>query len=55
MIKYPSIKMYAILRDGIMVDGWVADSLEEAKADNPDAEVYEITLENSPWVLGEKR
>lgn len=46
------MKMFAVLKDNILVDGWIADSLEEAQSDNPIATVIEITIENSPWTMG---
>lgn len=48
-------KMFAILNnENIIIDGWFADSYEEAKSDNPDKKVMELTLENSPVYLYQK-
>lgn len=48
-------KLYAIInKENIVVDAWVAFTLKEAQADNPDKLVIEVTEENSPWVKGEK-
>ena len=46
-------KMFAIIRDGIVVDGWFAKTKEEAELDNPGAVAIEMTLENSPMHLGQ--
>ena len=43
------IKMFAILNlDNIVVDAWIASSLDEAKKDNKGKKVIEMTLENTP-------
>lgn len=48
-------KLFAIIdKDGIVVDGWMALSYEEAKVDNPGKTVIETTMENSPFTIGEK-
>ena len=47
-------KLYAILENDIIVDGWLAESLEEAQRDNPSKTVIDMTLENSPAVVGHK-
>jgi hypothetical protein len=49
-----STKLFAIVRDGIVSDGWLAESIEEAQEDNPGATVIEVTLENSPWEWNRK-
>jgi hypothetical protein len=49
-----STKLFAIIRDGIVSDGWLAESIEEAQEDNPGATVIEVTLENSPWEWNRK-
>lgn len=49
-------KLYAIVNgENVVVDAWVASSLEEAQADNPSKLVVEVTQENSPWHIGEQR
>jgi hypothetical protein len=48
-------KMYAILnKDDIPIDIWLAETFEEAQNDNPTCNVIEVTLENSPFTIGEK-
>ena len=45
------MKLFAIIKDEKIVDGWVASSIEEAIKDNPESTVIECTKENSPWKL----
>lgn len=47
-------KMFAVIKDEIVFGAWMASSLEQAKKDHPDFLVVEVTLENSPWVIGSK-
>jgi hypothetical protein len=48
-------KLFAIIdKDGIVVDAWMALSYEEAEEDNPGKTIIETTVENSPFVIGEK-
>lgn len=47
-ITKPNFKMYAILKNNIVVDCWFAKTKEEAQQDNPNAMVIEITTKNSP-------
>lgn len=49
-----STKLFAIVRNGVVSDGWFAKSIEEAQEDNPGATVIEVTLENSPWEWNRK-
>ena len=43
------MKMFAVLDEtNTVVDGWIADSLEEAQMDNPGKTIIEVTLENTP-------
>lgn len=44
-------KLFAIIKDGIVSDGWWADSMEEAQQDNPDCLVIECTLESGMFEL----
>lgn len=49
-------KLYAVInKENFVVDAWVAFTLKEAQADNPDKLVVEVTQENSPWRIGEQR
>ncbi len=49
-------KLFAIIdKDGIVVDAWMALSYEEAEKDNPGKTIIETTVENSPFVIGERR
>lgn len=52
--SFTKSKLFAIIKDDIVVDGWLADSLEEAQNDHPDAIVVEVTVENSPWEWNRK-
>jgi len=48
-------KMFAIIDSyGYVTDCWLAETIEEAQADNPDKKVIEVTLENSPFSYGKK-
>jgi hypothetical protein len=48
-------KWFAILdSNNYVVDCWVAKTLEEAQQDNLDKIVIEVTLENSPFTIGER-
>ena len=54
-IKKGNNKMFAILDSNhIVVDCWMAESLEEAQKENPGQIVLEATKENSPFILNEK-
>jgi hypothetical protein len=54
-IKKGNNKMFAILDSNhIVVDCWMAKSLEEAQTDNPGKIVIEVTKENSTFILDEK-
>ena len=46
-------KLYAVLENNIVTDGWLAHSLEEAQSDNPGKTIIEMTLENSPAHVGQ--
>ena len=46
------MKLFAVIKNNIIVEGWFADSYEEAVSDNPDSTIVEVTLENSPWTIG---
>jgi len=47
--------MFAILDSNhIVVDCWMAKSLEEAQTDNPGKIVIEVTKENSTFILDKK-
>jgi hypothetical protein len=47
-------KMFAILNShNLVIDCWIAESLEEAQRDNPNKKVIEATAENSPFYLNE--
>ena len=54
-LKKGNNKMFAILDSNyIVVDCWMAKSLEEAQTDNPGKFVIEVTKENSTFILDEK-
>ncbi len=47
--------MFAVLdNENIVIDGWFAESYEEAKSDNPGKTIVELTLKNSPVSLYQK-
>jgi hypothetical protein len=49
-------KLFAILdKDNVVIDAWMASSLEEAQEDNLGKTVIECTLENSPFFINSKR
>ena len=41
-------KLFAVIDNNIVVDGWLASSFEEAQKDNPNKTIIELTVENSP-------
>jgi hypothetical protein len=48
-------KLFAITdSDNYIVDCWAAKNLKEAQQDNPNKNVIEVTLKNSPFTIGEK-
>lgn len=48
-------KLFAILDfNNYVIDCWAAKTLEEAQKDNIDKIVIEVTLENSPFTIGQK-
>lgn len=48
-------KMFAILdNDNIVVDCWIASTLEEAKEDNLGYKVIEVTEKNNLFTFNEK-
>lgn len=51
LLKDNPIKCFIVVRDNIVCDFWIAETLEEAMADNPDAIVEEI---KKTWVLNQK-
>jgi hypothetical protein len=42
------MKMFAVIENNIVVDGWIAETFEEAQEDNPNKTIIEVTIENSP-------
>lgn len=43
------MKMFAVIDEtNTVVDGWIADSFEEAQADNLNKTIIEVTLKNTP-------
>lgn len=46
-------KLFAVIKNGIVCDGWFAKTIEEAQADHPDALLVEVTQENSPFEIGQ--
>ena len=54
-IKLEGKKMFAVLdSNNIVTDCWTAYTLEEAQADNLDKKIIEVTLRNSPFIIGKK-
>ena len=45
-------KLWAIVKDGIVVDGWMAVTEMEAMVDNPGTQVVLVTPENYSFTLG---
>jgi hypothetical protein len=45
------MKLYAIIKNNIIADAWMASSYEEAVQENKGATVIEVTEKNSPWKL----
>jgi hypothetical protein len=48
------MKLYAIIKNNIVIDGWMAYSKQEALNDNPGCEAIEVTIKNSPIYIGQK-
>jgi hypothetical protein len=48
---HTDIKLYAVIKDGYVRDGWLAHSLEEACLDNPSCYIVELNDSNSPQYL----
>ncbi len=46
------VKLFAVIKDGVVVDGWLAESLAEAQIDNPKNLVKELTLEDNLITIG---
>ena len=46
-----NIKLYAVIKNNLVVDGWLAYSLEEACNDNPEAGIVELNDYNSPQYI----
>jgi hypothetical protein len=46
-------KIFAIIKKGIVIDGWYAKSKEEAMLDNPGCIVVELNEKNSPAHYGQ--
>jgi hypothetical protein len=54
-MKLNNNKLFAILdSNNYVIDCWVAKTSQEAQEDNPDKIIIEVTLTNSPFVIGEK-
>ena len=57
MVSFTStIKMYAVVDNGIVINPFIGDSeqLIKVKKDYPSYEFIEMTLENSPISIGDK-
>jgi hypothetical protein len=53
-IELNNKKLFAILNSGnLVIDCWVAETLEEAQADNPTKKVIEVTIKNSPFTINQ--
>jgi hypothetical protein len=48
------MKLFAILKNDIITDAWLAETIEEASIDNPGFDVIELTEENSPQYVSTK-
>ena len=46
-------KIFAIIKKGIVIDGWYAKNKEEAMLDNPGCIVVELNEKNSPAHYGQ--
>lgn len=47
--------MFAVLdSNNIVTDCWIAHTLEEAKSDNLDKKIIEVTIKTLPFTIGEK-
>lgn len=46
-------KLFAVVKNNIVCDGWFAETLEEAQADNPGAVLIESTLKTKPFYIGQ--
>ncbi len=54
-IKKGNNKMFAIIdSNDVVVDCWLAESLEEAQSDNPGKTVIEVTEKNPKFTLNAK-
>ena len=54
-IKLDGSRLFAILdSNNYVIDCWIAKTLEEAQQDNLGKTVIEVTLENSPFTIGQK-
>jgi hypothetical protein len=48
-------KLFAIIdSNNYVIDCWISKTLQEAQEDNPDKTVIEVTLKNSPFVIGQE-
>ena len=55
IIKSPSFKLFAVLNDDdVVIDGWLANSFEEAQTDNPNKKIVEVTFYNGPAYINGK-
>ena len=50
---HTDIKLYAIIKEGYVTDGWLAYSIEEACLDNPNCGIVELNDSNSPQYLNQ--
>jgi hypothetical protein len=48
---HTDIKLYAVIKEGYVRDGWLAYSIEEACLDNPNCGIVELNDLNSPQFL----
>ena len=47
-------KMFAVIKNNVVVDAWFAKTQEEAENDNLGATIIEMTLDNSPMSIGQR-
>jgi hypothetical protein len=46
-------KLFAVVNNNIVCDGWFAETIEEAQADHPDVLLIEVTQETKPFYIGQ--
>lgn len=49
-----NIKLYAVIENNLVVDGWLAHTLEEACRDNPGKGIVQLNDSNSPQYINSR-